>query len=259
MKKFFIRGKLKDTNEKERKVNYMSSKKIGLYMVLAGIVILALKLSFNTGIQIYPEYETDDGIVSEFQSFTLNYFYGANEIKAEDVIQDVHYTGFRIDLLSNIIGYIIIMFGAKRLKEVSKVFSLVSLTAMVGLALSVVIEILPFILNGYVLCYVVLLIGVEELVASIFLIYLIVYAISLVLNDIAYKSDKAYIGISYIGMSILMLAVAFIAWVNTVSSLLLGTYVLLLALVTGALIFNIYKVGDYIIGEKGLGEQYEIK
>ncbi len=237
----------------------MSSKKIGLYMVLVGIVILALKLSFNTGIKVYPEYKTDDGIVSEFQSFTLNYFYGANEIKAEDVIKDVHYTGLHIDVLSNIIGYIVIMLGAKKLNEVSKAFSLVSLTSVVGLALNVVIKALPFFLNGYKLCYIVLFVGIAELFTSICVVYLIVYTISVVLSDIAYKSDKAYIGISYIGMSILMLAVAFIAWVNTVSSLLLGTYVLLLMLVTGALIFNIYKVGDYIIGEKGLGEQYEIK
>lgn len=229
----------------------MSSRKIGLYLIFAGIVILALKLTVNTGIMIYPEYETDYKVASEFQSYTLNYFYGTNGITDESGL-DVYYTGFRIDIFSNIIGYILVIIGTLKLKEVSKVFSLSRLLAYVGLGLEVIIYVLPYILNGYKLCYTVLLIGIAELFASISVSYMFVYAICTILDDIAFKTERTYIGMSYIGMSILMLVVAFVSWVSSVSGLLQSFYALFCAFVTGLLIYHVHKVEDYVIKERGL-------
>ena len=111
----YIRGKLEVTTLKG-KGNYMSSRKIGLYMILVGIVFLSLKLSFNTGMQVYPEYKTDYKVGSEFQAYTVNYFYGANDVVVDETVVpdsisalDVYYTGFEIDILSNIIGYILVI------------------------------------------------------------------------------------------------------------------------------------------------------
>ncbi len=255
LKKMVIRGKLKVINvimRKARNGEDMSSRKKGLYLILLGIVILALKLSFNTGLEIYPDYKTDYKVASEFQSYTLNYFYGASMINPESASLDVNYTGFRIDILSNIVGYILVIVGTLKLNEVSKVFSLSRLLAYVGLVLSLLIKALPFMLNGYKLCYIVLLIGVAELFAAISVSYLFVYAVCTLLDDVVFKVDRTYIGMSYIGMSILMLVVAFVTWVSAVNPLLKGFYVLFCAFVTGLLIYHIHKVEDYIIKEREL-------
>lgn len=230
----------------------MSSKKSGLCMVLVGIVILTLKLSFNTGLQVYPEYEVDYGIGRQFQSYTINYFYGANDIKGEITKLDVYYTGFRIDLLSNVIGYVLVIVGTIRLGSVSKAFSLSRLLAYIGLALSIIIPVLPFFFNGFKLCCLALFIGIAELFAAMSVSYLFVYAVCSVLSDIAFKTDRTYIGMSYIGMSVLMLVVAFVEWMSVVSRVLLGAYVILLAMTLGLLIFNIYKNKGYIINKNAL-------
>ncbi len=230
----------------------MSSRKIGLYLIFAGIVILAIKLSFNTGLKIYPDYKTDYKVASEFQAYTLNYFYGTNEISDEEEGLDVYYTGFRLDIFSNILGYVLVIIGTLKLKDVSKVFSLSRLLSYVGLVLAVVIKVLPFVLNGYRLCYIGLLIGIAELFASISVGYMFVYAVCTILNDIAFKTDRVYIGMSYIGMAILMLVVAFVSWVSAVSDMLRGFYMIFCALVTGLLIYHIHKNEDYVIKERGL-------
>ena len=230
----------------------MSSKKIGLCMVLAGIVFLALKLSFSTGLMIYPEYETDYKISSEFQAYTMNYFYGASSVDSEELILDVHFTGFSIDIFCNIIGYILVIIGTSKIMEVSKVFSLSKLLAIIGLVFAIIIEVLPFVFNGSRLCYISLAIGVAELFAALSVSYLFIYGICTILDDIAYKTDRKAIGLSYIGMCICMLVVAVVGWVSAVSGVLLAFYMLLCAFVTGLLVFNIYKVSDYIIKERGL-------
>lgn len=234
------------------KGGYMSSRKLGLYLILVGIVLLALKLTINTGLKLYPEYKTDYKVGSEFQAYTVNYFYGANGVSMDEATLDVYYTGFRIDLFSNIVGYILVIIGVGKLKDVSRVLSLTKMIAIVGLALSVIIEVLPFVLNGYKLCYVALFTGIAELFAAVSVGYLFVYAICTILDDVAFKSDRAYIGMSYIGMAILMIVVAFVGWVSAVSIILLGFYSLVCAFVTGLLLFNILKVKDYITRERGL-------
>ncbi len=225
----------------------MSSRKIGLYLVYAGIVMLALKFTINTGIMIYPEYETDYKVASEFQAYTLNYFYGASMTSL-----DVQYAGFGIDIFSNIIGYILVIIGTMKLNEVSKVFSLSRLVAYIGLVLDIIINVLPYILNGYRLCYTVLLIGIAELFAAISVSYMFVYAVCTILNDLVFKTERTYIGMSYIGMSILMLVVAFVSWVYSVIGILQGFYALFCAFTTGLLIYHIHKVEDYVIKERGL-------
>ncbi len=232
----------------------MSSRKIGLYMILVGIAILSLKLSFNTGVKIYPEYKTDYKIASEFQAYTLNYFYGANDVVVDesDTSLDVYYTGFRIDILSNIIGYILVIIGTMKLKDVSKVFSLSRMLAYVGLVLTIVIKLLPFIFNGYQLCYIALFVGIAELFAALSVSYLFVYAICTILDDIVFKTDRVYIGMCYLGIAITTLVVAFVTWVSVVSKVLLGVYTILCVGTVVLLIYNVYKVQDYIVKERGL-------
>lgn len=230
----------------------MSSKQKGFYMILAGIVILALKLSFNTGLDLYGEYQTDYSVGSEFQAYTLNYFYGANTDIYEGVSLDVYYTGFQINIFSNIIGYGLIIIGTLKLKELSKLFSLTGFMSWIGMALYILIKLLPFFLNGYRLCYIALFIGIAELFATLSVMYLFVYAVCTILNDVAFKQDRAYIGICYIGTAICMIVVAFINWLATVNKGLVMVYEILCLGVIALLIYNLYKVKDFILKERGL-------
>lgn len=228
----------------------MSSKQKGLYLVIAGIIVLVLKLSFNTGFDLYPAYETSYDINPESQVYTLNYFYGANYEFDEYSATDVYYTGFQINIFSNIIGYILIILGLKKLKDVSKIFSLGVVVAFVGMALYSVVEILPFILNGKILCYIALLLGIAELGATICTLYLFVYGSCMSISGIIFKQERTYIGLSFFGVCVCLIVVAITNWISILNPMVVMIYEMLSVFIIGVFLYNVLKVRDYITKER---------
>jgi hypothetical protein len=108
-------------SEQEKKNN-----RICLVLLLLAVIFITLDLSVNIG-NIYPDFQMYDGVKAswELQYYTINLHYGASldvAYQADGLIyvSGIHFTGARVDLFSDYIGYILAFIAMAKMVGVKK-------------------------------------------------------------------------------------------------------------------------------------------
>ncbi|GEM_PF-6465676 len=224
-------------------------KQIYLILALVGFTVLLVEFGIDTGIQIYPDFIQDEGIISDFQLKALNLFYGA---KLTDSYY-VSFSTFRFDLLSDYIGYVLIIIGLNKLKERTKVFDLGIWMAVVAMILKLSIFVLPFIFNSSKLCYIVMALGIALLGAQISVGYFFVCGVCDLLSGITFRQDRLAVGLSWFGTVVCQIIVFVTSWLLLAE--LTFVYNMILLIIYLLYIYFIWKLREFITGEIKIEEK----
>jgi hypothetical protein len=110
---------------------------LSILFVIAGLVLNVFDFYIPTNFQ-HPDYEKSSELGKTFQKYVTNNIIG-NKV--------------RIDILSDAIGYVLIIIGLILLIKTYKKFITPCIFAMLALGLYIYIPTLPFQYNGKVLCF----------------------------------------------------------------------------------------------------------
>ncbi len=214
-----------------------------LIITIIGFFVLLLGRGIATNFQIYPSYEPSAEVGPEFQYYNLNTFYGA---AVEWDTENIVYTGYRIPLFS-VVGYILIVIGFGKLSLRSKVFSIGKVMTMAALFFVICLNILPFFMNGYKLCWIAMLLGIACLGFELSAGYFLLFGVCSILGGVAFKTDKVAMAITWCVSALVRVVVFLTTWVQ------LGTltfvYNVILFWLWVLFFYFIWRVNEFITGE----------
>ena len=156
----------------------LSRGKLSIILFLLGFLFIVLDVNIDTGIAYPNNYNNSDNVIGEFQYYNIKSTYGASctykmiEDKHDSSLSDdnsdavstneakVFFDNIHIDIFNDIVGFILIAIAAFLLKNKgSRQFNYAILLSIISLILSIIIYILPFFVNGILLCNLVFAIG----------------------------------------------------------------------------------------------------
>ncbi len=247
-----------------------------LILLFIAIALITLDMSVNIG-NFYPAYQIDyEHSGWEFQLYTLNQHYGAakeemyNPMTQENFVSGIHFTGVRIDVISDFIGYILAFIAMKKMaverlvlvrkypdkrrspfisklvKARPKMFSVGMMTAVIAFVLDAVKYVLPFLFNGIVLCYLVFVIGIAAFTARMLIGYCFIVGVCDTLRGIQFKQDRNAIYIGWFVSLVCSSCVALTTWV--LLQRLTTTYNIIVLFATVFYLFRIFVLREYIVG-----------
>lgn len=232
--------------------------KLNVILIMIGFLVVLLDCSVNTGISYPREYKNDANVIGAYQCYTIAHLYGAEWDKVmattEDenntevyLITNVSYSGIRVDIFNDFIGFFLIMIGCLRLRSRSKAFKMTAYTCIAAIVLGGIIELLPFVMNGVRLCTIALLLFIAHVGITVSVGYFFTCAVSDVLEDVAFRGDRRVLMIAWFLMFILQVIVEFASWLMLSPTLVL-VYNMVLFAVTLYYLFRVYNLSEYIVG-----------
>lgn len=260
-------------NEVEAKKNMKC-----LLLMFIAIAFITLDISINIG-NIYPGYQMADGVRDagwEFQLYTMNLHYGAytdefyNPLTGMMVVTGIHYSGFRIDVLSDFVGYILAFIAMKHMVAMNvimvkkypekkkspkiaklekgrpRMFQIGMITTVMAAVLDIVKLIIPFFFNGMLLCYMVFVIGIAAFMARMLISYCFVSGVCAILRGIQFRQDRRAIYIGWFVSMVCSVVVAITTW--TLLERLTVTYNIVVLFATVFYLYRIFILRDYIAG-----------
>ena len=216
-------------------------------LVLIGFLVMLLDIHINTGIKIYPSYQTSFLVGGEFQYYTMNTFYGA----IWEAFSNVVFTGFIFK--TGIIGIILVAIGMKKLESVNRVFAIVKFMSVGAIMVTVLLEVLPFFMTGAQLTYVVLCMGIARIAIMISMGYFFVCGVCDNMRGVAHKLDRRTIGISWFLAVVLQIVVFVTTWTQLPK--LTFTYNIIFFWTLIFFMYSVWKQRDYILQFKVLEEK----
>lgn len=263
----------------------MEQKKSGqipVFLIMAGILCLMLKLALNLG-PVYPKYELGLGTHDpgwEFQYNTTDLYYGTNYTllgKSLDgivSISAINYNEFQVEWfygfpVFNVIGYVLLLAGFAGLKKNWKrnlsdieldhmtgkkkkvnpviVLNYGAVAAVVGILFQIVIFVLPFFAKSAQLSNVVFCVGIASFFVQILTLYAVVFALNIRLWETSFRRDRRFMLTCWFVLFILKLIVALCSW-SHVPGMTILYYVIALG-VTVFWLVRIFKLRTCIMKE----------
>lgn len=237
-------------------------------IILIGFILLLLDVSVKTGISYPHSYQYSYKVIGEFQFYTINTIYGATcttytqQTKADDgstgtakLVNEVFFDGVRVDILNDLVGFALLAFGMFGLKKINRAFYMGGILSIVSIGMSAVIHILPFMVNGLRLCYIALFLRIALLGLTISVYYMFMCALVHEIQLVSFKTERKALILLWFAMTILQIVILFITWIQLPTLTMVYNIVLL-----GVSIFFFYwawKVKDYVLKEKVLGEEMQ--
>lgn len=214
-----------------------------LIMLAIGFILIVLDVHVYTGIQYPNDYQNSDDIIGEFQYYTLASTYGAHctykmmdeETSSADssgtaaenpstrststggaveVIDEVFFKNFRIDVFNDLVGFILIIISCLKLAAASKRFYFSALCALCGSILYVLLMGLPFVFNGMLLCNLALSLGISYLVCNLATVFLFVSGLLSMCPDVCCRDERKWCKICWFVTFVLQILVTFIFWLG---------------------------------------------
>ena len=153
--------KMSDVKEKTGFWKSIPRDKKFLMIVLAGFMLLIfdqhITCPWLNG--IYPSFRQYTGLTSdEFQLYTLNYLFGMKAniysyAEGPKGIGEMAYN-IKIDIFPDLLGYILIAIGLKKLSGKTRIFNIAVMTSGIAILLYIGTRVLPFIFNGQQLSHI---------------------------------------------------------------------------------------------------------
>lgn len=243
---------------KERFKNISKDKWL-LIWVMIGFFFIMFDQNISLGkINPYPAYQTNANYSLEFQVYTLNYVYGA-DCDASEIdgmfIGDV-YINPVLDIIPDVIGFIILGIFLKKMDKFSKLFSVASFMAWMGVVLYAFIHIMPFFINGMQLTYMSFWLSIAMFGEEVIVGYVFICGVSDMLSGFEHRSGRRAIAISWFVGAVLSAVVCILRWIMVISPMLLVVYEMLLLAVSLLYYYFIMRESDFIVAEKKLGGRY---
>ena len=230
----------------------ISKEKWILLWIIIGFFIVMFDQSISLGgINPYPEYKTDTGYNLEFQVYSLNYTYGAGCDMDEYYTGDVYYQ-LTMDIVPDIIGFVILAVFLKKMVKYSRLFSIASVMSWFAVAMYVFIHMMPFMFNGIVLSYMCFWLAIAMYGTEVIIGYVFVCGVCDTLQGYEHRSARKAIGISWFAAAVLSAIVCILRWIALISPALLVVYEMLLLAVSILYYYFVIRESDFIIKEKTL-------
>lgn len=247
------------TTTTTQKKEFNLKKYRDILFIMIGFLLITLDWSISTGIQYPNAYQNSSKVIGAYQCFTIEYLYGADweeiTVATEDdgtakIIGNVQYekTGIRLDIFNDVVGYALVLLGCVNFRKKSKPFNLAILSAAGAIILGLVIELLPFVMNGLQLCNVALLLGIAQVGIGASVMYFVMCGMCDILEDVAFRGDRRALSVSWFLNFILNIIVVFCTWLM-LSYYLVLVYNMILFAVTLFFLFKIYNLRDFIMGD----------
>lgn len=230
----------------------ISREKWLLLWVIIGFFIVMFDQNISLGgFNPYPSYETDTGYNLEFQVYSLNYNYGAGCDMDEFYTGDVYYQ-LNLDIVPDILGFIILAIFLKKMDKFSRLFSVASVMAWFAVVLYGFIHAMPFFFNGMVLSYMSFWLAIAMYGIEVITGYVFVCGVCDTLSGYEHRSARKAIAIAWFVMVVLSAAVSVIRWIAAISPALLIVYEMLQLGVSLLFYFFVIRESDFIVKEKTL-------
>lgn len=224
-----------------------------LILILVGfmIVVFDQHIDCHWLSGIYPPYQQAyKDMNDEFQLYTLNYIFGMHANIYEYSIGEITYR-LKVDIFSDLIGYLLMAIGLFRLSHKTKIFSISGMTAMLAAALYIVTRLLPFVFNGAQLTYICFFLIIAQYGLEVCIGYMFIYGIFDLLAGYQYSRDRRAIGLSWFSTIIVNLVLIIIGWMSMMLNPVLITFYNMLDLALNLMfVYFVYKNREYILGLK---------
>jgi hypothetical protein len=153
-----------------------------IILIIIGLLMSAIDINIPTGFD-YPIYQYNDHLGKTFQSYVIQNIVGSNLV---------------IDLLPDIIGFILIFIGVTRLLERKRTFIKAFPFLAVTLAFSILRPFLPMLYHGTALTYGALIITFFGMIAEIFMEFIIINNIVSITNAVQNKRNNIAVKVGWI-------------------------------------------------------------
>lgn len=232
----------------------LKSESGALLITIIGFLLLVFDSRIPCGFLngLFPAYQESYEMSVQYQLYTLNYMYGMSANIYEYTIGELAY-GIRVDIFSDLIGYLLIIFGTMKMGKMNKIFKLTAGTSMFAIVLYVVTRLMPMVFNGQILTSITFWMIIAQCGVEICVGYLFVYGICDMLPGYQHVRDRKAIGISWFVTVILNIVVVFIHWLSPspyMSQLVVNIYDILLLGITFLYFYFVLRNRDYIYGYK---------
>ncbi len=232
----------------------LKSESGALLITVLGFLLLVFDQRIYCGFLngIFPAYQQTYEIGAEFQLYTLNYIFGMAANIYEYSIGEISYA-IRVDVFSDLLGYVLLFVGMKKMAKKNKVFNLGVMTVMFAVLIYAFTRVTPFFLNGEILTFVTFWLIIAQCGVDICVGYLFVYGVCDLLPGYQHMRDRKAIGISWFVTVILNIVVVFLHWLSPTAylpHLLVNFYDMLLLAISALYFYFVLRNRDYIFGYK---------
>lgn len=225
-------------------MNKINVKKY-LIMIAIGFILLALDIHLYTPLSYSKEYNNSNLVIGEFQYYTIASTYGADctykmiePNKAADsrqsadtieeetakttllsqpikVIDKIFFKNIRIDIASDIIGFLLIIIACFKLIPAGRKFGFAIMTAICSVILKITIFLLPFIFNGLTLCNITLIMGLFYLAATLLTVSFFTHGLLGMCKDVCCRDERKWCKTCWFITFILQIMITFIFWLGS--------------------------------------------
>lgn len=223
-----------------------------LMIVLVGFMFLIFDQHIVCGWLngIYPAFQQSADINEAFQLYTLNYLFGMKANVYEYSIGEIAYN-IKVDIFSDLIGYMLIAAGLKKLSKRTKIFNIAVMTAVAAIVLYIGVRLLPFVFNGEQLSYICFWLIIAQFGIEICIGYMFVYGICDLLSGYQYVRDRRAIVIAWFATIVLNAVVLVLSWMSWFLNPAFYTFYNIFDLAVNLLFFYfIFRDREYILGYK---------
>ncbi len=229
-----------------------SKEKWAVIAILAGFLFIMFDQNISLGgFCPYPDYVTSYDYNPEFQYYTLDYLYGAkcplNMYSSSDVLYNL-----KLDIVPDVLGFILIALAAAKLIKYSRLFSLVSLMSWASVVLYGVIHIIPFFLNGMQLSYAGFFLGIAMFGMEAVVGYVFVSAICDTLSGFEHRQARKNIILAWFVTIVINAVICVLRWINVINPSLLVVYEIMQLCLNVLFYYFVYKDIDFIVKKKTL-------
>jgi hypothetical protein len=182
---------------------------IGIIFIMAGLMLSAIDIPMFT-LAVYPEYKTihDDPQLGEvIQDYVVNNMLGDS---------------LRIDVMSDLLGYLLMIIGAVMLIRYNKTFVKILLPIVITAVLYVLVKISPFLISTDKLVVFALAVSFIHLVLSIFTERKLVYTVGDTTSDLPNDRDIVLMKFGFIGAALCQAFLYFIVLVGLADGIIIA-------------------------------------
>ncbi len=231
-----------------------------LIILLIGFIFIALDIHVYTGVSYPKAYENTNKVTGEYQYYNIYTNYGAtctykninqdtsssddskvsnptpdsagnndsfntnmqNALsgKSAKVIDKIFFKSVRIDIFSDIIGFLLILYVALTLRKASRSFVFCAFFATTGIVLKALIFAMPFIVHNYMLSHIALLTGLAFLFSNVFSVMFAVYGLQGMCQGVAVRDERRWTKYVWYLLFTSHMLLTFVNWLGSDYSML---------------------------------------
>lgn len=211
----------------------ISKIKCIMFMVVLGFLFLATDIYFITEMNYPKPYQNDKDIIGEYQYYNIKTFYGATcTLKKLDqtvpsdsetstgyytdaeFVDDVFFQGVRIDIFSDMVGFVLIAIACLLLAKYKFLFRPAFLFAIISIVLKLALTAFPFFFNGMFLCNISLGTGIAYMASTILTTFFTTKGFLSLIRDTCCRDERLWLNTSWFISVVLMILVLLLTWLD---------------------------------------------